>query len=67
MEAGLVGSVVLPGDILGVVHEEIELKLGPGARSEQDKIIASKCGVLRLRKPNIYWIDINQRRVTPLR
>ena len=63
MQAGLVDHVVLPGDVLGTVHHDVELKLGPGIRREQDKIIASKCGIVRLRKPNIYWIDINQRRV----
>ena len=57
------GSVVLPGDVLGVVSGDVQLRLGPGVRVEHAKILASKFGVLRFRKPNIYWIDINHKKV----
>ncbi|XP_062509284.1 putative exosome complex component rrp40 isoform X2 [Corticium candelabrum] len=60
------GSVVLPGDVLGVVSGDVQLRLGPGVRVEHAKILASKFGVLRFRKPNIYWIDINHKKYAPL-
>ncbi|KAL5021639.1 hypothetical protein ScPMuIL_000794 [Solemya velum] len=65
-----VDKVVLPGDILTDLSEsEISSKIiiGPGLRQEADEIIVSKPGLLRLKKPNVYWVDCQQKRYVPER
>ena len=66
MNTALLDRVVLPGDVLGNVEPDSALKLGPGLRMEQNSVVAVKAGKLRFRKPSIYWIDSNQRRVRTL-
>ncbi|XP_023211013.1 exosome complex component RRP40-like [Centruroides sculpturatus] len=64
------GNVVIPGDVLFDVSENDELRntiLGPGLRRESDKVIVTKCGIVRHRKPNVYWIDAHHKKYIPAR
>ncbi len=62
-----IGTVVIPGDNLGHIDptsdDKEKLRLGPGLRQESGKVLAYKAGVLRSKKPRIFWIDSNQKRV----
>lgn len=58
-------QIVLPGDDLtSVINQDNNTRvvLGPGLKREPEKIIATKCGILCQRKPNIFWIDFHQKR-----
>uniref|UniRef100_A0A182M175 AB hydrolase-1 domain-containing protein n=1 Tax=Anopheles culicifacies TaxID=139723 RepID=A0A182M175_9DIPT len=62
---------VLAGD---TIEEPMELMktnkkvvLGPGLRIEKDVVRASKCGQLKMKPPNTFWIDAYQRRYVPNR
>ena len=57
---------MFPGDILEDLRESEstgKIVLGPGLTRSSEEIIASQCGVLRHREPNIYWIDCHKKRV----
>ncbi len=59
--------VVLPGDIVTDLlksEKSPTFRLGPGLRQESERVIACKCGVLRRKDPNVYWIDNHQKRVS---
>ena len=65
-----INQVVLPGDTVAekvkntqVTSKGLKLKLGPGLRIDKDNIIAYKCGVLRGKENNLFWIDTDQKRV----
>lgn len=65
-----VNEVVLPGDVVAEIvkvkqeaNDKIKLKIGPGLRIDKDKIIVCKCGVLRGKERNMFWIDNDQKRV----
>ncbi|KAK6638062.1 hypothetical protein RUM44_008487 [Polyplax serrata] len=64
-----VNSVVVPGDVILSLSSEIKNKIivGPGLRVSSDKIIATKCGVLHKKGPNVYWVDSRQKRYIPAR
>ncbi|KAK6625392.1 hypothetical protein RUM43_005689 [Polyplax serrata] len=64
-----VNSVVVPGDVILSLNSEIKNKIivGPGLRVSSDKIIATKCGVLHKKGPNVYWVDSRQKRYVPAR
>ena len=64
MESDRINGVVLPGDVLGVVTDNVKLRFGPGIRREGDQILATKSGLFRHRSPVTYWIDNNQKRVS---
>eukprot|EP00794_Sanderia_malayensis_P008250 gene8250-9132_t len=61
-----VNRVVMPGDVLGEIDptskEKEKIKLGPGLRQENGQVFACKAGILRSKKPKIFWIDSNQKR-----
>ena len=56
-----VGKILLPGDVVCKVTEDIVL--GPGLFQELDSIIATKSGLLAHKPPNKYWIENKQKRV----
>ncbi|XP_052867352.1 exosome complex component RRP40 [Anopheles cruzii] len=62
---------ILAGDI---VKEPVQLMdtnkrviLGPGLRLQQQVVRASKCGQLKMKAPNTFWVDAYQKRYTPSR
>lgn len=60
------GKVVMPGDILMDLEESncnTKLIFGPGLRRENDKIIATKSGILRKECSKTYFVDNHQMRV----
>ena len=62
-----VGEVFVPGDVLDNLRtseKTSKVILGPGLRNESDQILVSKPGILKHKKPNIYWMDSQQKRVT---
>ena len=60
--------LVMPGDhvtdlITGIMGEE-KYVVGPGLQRIEKDCIAIKCGILHYRKrPDVFWVDSNQRRV----
>uniref|UniRef100_A0A1B6CL21 Exosome complex component RRP40 n=1 Tax=Clastoptera arizonana TaxID=38151 RepID=A0A1B6CL21_9HEMI len=67
-----IDSVVIPGDnishICGVTNKS-NVVLGPGLYTIKDKddIIVNKCGILRRKKPDIYWVDTHYKRYVPVK
>ena len=59
-------EIVLPGDTVTdlLISEKATFRLGPGLRQESEQVIACKCGVLRRKEPNLYWVDNHQKRVS---
>ncbi|XP_006011633.1 exosome complex component RRP40 [Latimeria chalumnae] len=63
-----VGGVVLPGDLLCLRPPDAEsggeklMICGPGLRREGDEVLVCKCGILRHKEPNVYWVDSQQKR-----
>ncbi|XP_072172671.1 exosome complex component RRP40-like [Diadema setosum] len=41
------------------------ITLGPGLRQDGEKIISTKSGFLKCKKPNVFWIDCHQKRYVP--
>ncbi|XP_058059644.1 exosome complex component RRP40 [Anopheles bellator] len=67
----MAGHPILAGDL---VKEPIHLMdtnkrviLGPGLRLQQEVVRASKCGQLKMKAPNTFWVDAYQKRYTPSR
>lgn len=63
----MAAGVVIPGDVipgLETTKSSNKIVLGPGLRRELDSIVATKCGFLRRREPNIYWVDNHQKKVS---
>ncbi|XP_035909407.1 exosome complex component RRP40 [Anopheles stephensi] len=62
---------VLAGDIIDepteMMKESKKVILGPGLRIEKDTVRASKCGQLKMKAPNTFWIDAYQKRYVPNR
>ncbi|XP_071800401.1 exosome complex component RRP40-like [Asterias amurensis] len=66
----VVNDTVLPGDDLSyllVSSKGKKLRLGPGLRQETDSVVSCKCGILRKKEPNVYWIDNHQKRYVPVK
>nr|CAB3477838.1 unnamed protein product [Digitaria exilis] len=63
----LVDSYVVPGDVVLDLSEMTNqtIKLGTGLRQECDTIQATSAGMLRLSKPNKYWVESSQKRYIP--
>lgn len=61
-----VGDVVMPGDCVKEISHlnktDDKIVIGPGLRREGDKVTACKCGVLKKRGNNIYYVDYYQKR-----
>lgn len=65
MDAGFKATVVLPGDDVteATTRTTRSLRLGPGlVQHTQDKVLATRAGVLRYRPPCSYWVESNGRR-----
>ncbi|KAJ8247646.1 hypothetical protein GJAV_G00248650 [Gymnothorax javanicus] len=60
-----VGEVLLPGDTFSFEGKPEKVICGPGLRRNGDEILVCKCGVLRHKHPNMYWIDSQQKRYVP--
>lgn len=66
-----VGDTVLPGDHIvlplppATAAKKSKVILGPGLRHVDDKVLASKAGVLKQRAANTFWIDSFQKRYIP--
>ncbi|CAK9810035.1 Exosome complex component RRP40 [Anthophora plagiata] len=65
-----VGDAVMPGDMLkdiATINKKETIILGPGLRREADIVFAYKAGILKKRKPAVYYIDSYQKRYIPNR
>lgn len=72
-----VGSVLLPGDGFCLDSDDTisltergrpeKALCGPGLRRSGARLLVCKSGVLRHKAPNVFWIDSQQRRVSPAR
>uniref|UniRef100_A0A0A9VY86 Exosome complex component RRP40 n=1 Tax=Lygus hesperus TaxID=30085 RepID=A0A0A9VY86_LYGHE len=65
-----VGEIVLPGQIVDAAgvkeaSKKNQVIVGPGLRKFGDRIVASKCGVLREMNGKIYWVDALEKRYLP--
>lgn len=70
-----VGQVLLPGDEFCCKADDTisltepvkpeRVVCGPGLRRSGDRLLVCKSGVLRHKQPNVFWIDSQQRRVSP--
>lgn len=40
-------------------------KLGPGLYSREDEVYACKSGILKYKKPNMFWVNCHQKRYIP--
>lgn len=62
-----VNTLVLPGDTIVEVTatEEKKCIVGPGLRKEGDRIVATRAGILKHRRPNTYWVEGHQKRYIP--
>lgn len=58
-------TLIMPGDILEIKNKEnYEIVIGPGLRKDrQDSIVVMKCGALRQKENNFFWVDSHQKRV----
>uniref|UniRef100_A0A2M4BYL9 Exosome complex component RRP40 n=1 Tax=Anopheles marajoara TaxID=58244 RepID=A0A2M4BYL9_9DIPT len=67
----MAGKTVLAGDVIIEPMEMIKTSkkviLGPGLRMDQDVVRASKCGQLKTKPPNTFWVDAHQKRYVPTR
>ena len=66
--AAPIGNVVIPGDTFSLDQltspdEHKKVLLGPGLREEETEIKVIRPGILRFRKPGVYWVDCHHRRV----
>lgn len=60
------GHVYLPGELICNLKESektSKILVGPGLRQDEESIIVTKCGLLRFKEPNFYWIDSHLKRV----
>ena len=73
--------IVIPGDLISEIppddEDEFEAEdkkggivLGPGLSREGSAVYATKCGVLKQKKPadhEIYWVDTHSKRYVPIK
>ncbi|KAK8759812.1 hypothetical protein V5799_028921 [Amblyomma americanum] len=61
-----VNKLVLPGDVVdATATDERKCIVGPGLRKEGDRIVATRAGILKHRRPNTYWVEGHQKRYVP--
>lgn len=74
-----VGQVLVPGDQFSCGPDETDAAViplteasrpqkvlcGPGLRRCGDRLLVCKSGVLRHKQPNVFWMDSQQKRVSP--
>lgn len=60
--------IVMPGDNLDkYITHEMTTMLGPGLMRFDDKVVATKSGILKMRNSNLFWVDCHQRRYVAAR
>uniref|UniRef100_A0AAG5DHS9 Exosome complex component RRP40 n=1 Tax=Anopheles atroparvus TaxID=41427 RepID=A0AAG5DHS9_ANOAO len=66
-----VDRTILAGDIvpepMEIMKTNKKVILGPGLRIENDVVRASKCGQLKMKASNTFWVDAYQKRYVPSR
>ena len=72
-------KIVIPGDMISEIPPDSEdvsqdkkggIVLGPGLSREGPTVYATKCGVLRKKRPlnhDIYWVDTHSKRYVPIK
>lgn len=61
-----INDVVLPGDDLtNDTKSTSKVILGPGLRRIDDRVVASKAGILKQRSSTTFWVDSFQKRYIP--
>ncbi|RUS84246.1 hypothetical protein EGW08_007998 [Elysia chlorotica] len=68
--AAPIGNVVIPGDTFSLLQlqpndEHKKILLGPGLKEEEAEIKVLRPGILRFRKPGVYWVDCHHKRYIP--
>jgi hypothetical protein len=56
-------TLMLPGDSIDLGSNTKDLLIGPGFRKEENKLIATKCGIFKQKEKISYWIESAQKRV----
>lgn len=59
--------VVMPGDVLEKYISKETTMLGPGLVRNDGKVVATKCGILKMRNNNLFWVDCHQKRYVAAR
>lgn len=59
--------IVMPGDVLEKYITKETTMLGPGLMRDDNKVVATKSGILKMRNNNIFWIDSHQKRYVAAR
>ena len=66
-----ISEVLLPGDVFTFDLPDLASNVkpekvicGPGLRRDGDDVRVCKCGILRHKPPNVFWIDSQQKRVS---
>lgn len=64
MDPRFKSTVVLPGDDVteSTTRTTRSLRLGPGLMQKEEKVLATRAGMLRYRPPCSYWVESNGRR-----
>ncbi|CAM9337724.1 unnamed protein product [Laminaria digitata] len=64
MDPRFKSTVVLPGDDVtdSTTRTTRSLRLGPGLVQKEEKVLATRAGMLRYRPPCSYWVESNGRR-----
>ena len=72
-------KIVIPGDLISEIPPDCDdtsqdkkggIVLGPGLSREGSNVYATKCGVLRKKRPlthDIYWVDTHSKRYVPVK
>ncbi|GFN91331.1 exosome complex component rrp40-like [Plakobranchus ocellatus] len=68
--AAPIGNVVIPGDIFSFTQlkstdDAKKILLGPGLKENDLEIKVIRPGILRYRKPGVYWVDCHHKRYIP--
>lgn len=54
--------IVVPGDILEKYISKETTMLGPGLMRNNNQVVATTSGILKMRNNNLFWVDSHQRR-----
>jgi len=59
--------IVMPGDTLEKYISKETTMLGPGLMRSENKVVATKSGILKMRNNNLFWVDCHQKRYVAAR
>lgn len=59
--------IVMPGDTLEKYISKETTMLGPGLMRDDNKVVATKSGILKMRNNNLFWVDCHQKRYVAAR